>query len=201
MTDKSQFEQGLFHPAPYNFSHHLTLPTIGYQVPIGSQPPPGKQSDLPVQPAAQQLPTEDGGYASYKAAKKLEGKKALITGGDSGIGQATAILFALEGADSFITYLPEEKKDAEQTRSYVESCGQKCHLYEANLKDRSVCRKMVDEAYEVMGTVNILFNNHAYQMICRDIRDLSEDHWEQTFATNIHRERAPKADGGVKPSS
>jgi NAD(P)-dependent dehydrogenase (short-subunit alcohol dehydrogenase family) len=111
----------------------------------------------------------------------------LITGGDSGIGQATAILFAMEGADSFITYLPEEEKDAQQTKSHVESHGQKCYLHPANLKGKDACKKAVDEALKQMGAINILFNNHAYQMMVLDIQELSEEQWEHTFDTNIHR--------------
>ena len=72
------------------------------------------------------MPGEDGGYQIYKAAGKLKGKKALITGGDSGIGRATAILLAMEGADSFLAYLPHEEKDAQETKGYVEKYGQQC---------------------------------------------------------------------------
>jgi NAD(P)-dependent dehydrogenase (short-subunit alcohol dehydrogenase family) len=165
----------------------LTTLSPGYQIPTGSQQPPGLQSKLDPQPAAQHVPTEDGGYQLYKAAGKLKGKKALITGGDSGIGQATAILFAMEGADSFITYLPEEEEDAQQTKSYVEGYGQTCHLMVANLKSKETCREVVDEALKQMGHINILFNNHAYQMMVHDIRDLTEEQWEHTFDTNIHR--------------
>jgi len=118
----------------------------------------------------------------------LKGRKALITGGDSGIGRATAILFAMEGADSFIAYLPAEEKDAQQTKSEVEKHGQQCHLYPIDLKGRDNCRKVVDEALSKLGTINILFNNHAYQMMTQDILELSEDQWELTFNTNIHRE-------------
>jgi len=110
------------------------------------------------------VPTEDGEYQLYKAAGKLKGKKALITGGDSGIGQATAVLFAMEGADVFITYLPEEEEDAKKTKSHVEKYGQKCYTHAADLKGRDKCKEVVDEALKQMGAINILFNNHAYQV-------------------------------------
>lgn len=93
----------------------------------------------------------------------------------------------MEGADSFITYLPEEENDAQQTKSEVEKHGAKCHLHATNLKGRDNCRKAVDEAVSAMGGINILFNNHAYQMNVENILDLSEDQWEHTFDTNIHR--------------
>ena len=110
----------------------------------------------------------------YKAAGKLEGKKALITGGDSGIGRSIAILFAMEGADSFIAYLPEEEKDAQFTKARVEHYGRKCFLMATDLKDKVNCKKVVDKAIADMGNINILVNNHAYQMMVNDIADLSE---------------------------
>ena len=78
----------------------------GHRVPVSSQKPPGSQNILDPQPVSEHVPTEDGGFQKYKAAGKLKDKKALITGGDSGIGRATAMLFAMEGADIFIAYLP-----------------------------------------------------------------------------------------------
>lgn len=157
-------------------------------MPVSFQKAPGAQHVLDPQPVSDQIPTEDGGYQTYKAAGKLKGKKALITGGDSGIGRATAILFAMEGADSFIVYLPAEEKDAQQTKSEVEKHGAQCHLLPIDLKGRDNCRKVVDEAISKLGTINILFNNAAYQMMTQDILELSEDQWELTFNTNIHRE-------------
>lgn len=148
---------------------------------------PGSQQVLDPAPAVDHVPTGDGGSKLYQAANKLKGKKALITGGDSGIGRATAVLFAMEGADSFIAYLPEEEKDAQETKSYVEKYGQKCHLYPTNLKDMNNCKKVVEEAVKAMGTINILFNNHAYQMVQEDIFQLPEEQWLHTFDTNIHR--------------
>ena len=122
-------------------------------------------------PVSSRIPTEDGGYQKYKAAGKLEGKKAIITGGDSGIGRAVATLFAMEGADSFIIYLLEEEKDAQETKQKVEKYGQKCYLRVTDLRPRENFEKAVDEAVAKMGTVNILVNNAAYQMMVKNIAD------------------------------
>lgn len=126
------------------------------------------------QPTDEKLPTEDGGYADYKAAGKLEGKKAIITGGDSGIGRAIAIMYAMEGADSLIAYLPEEEKDAKTTVEKVEKYGRKCYTIAGDLRDREFCKKVVQEALDKMGGINILVNNAAYQMVKKDISELSE---------------------------
>ncbi|EFQ94446.1 hypothetical protein CFE70_007258 [Pyrenophora teres f. teres 0-1] len=133
-----------------------------------------------------ELPTPEGGAEKYKAAGKLKGKRAIITGGDSGIGRSIAVLFAMEGADSFIAYLPEEEKDANDTKKMVEEKGQKCYTLAVDLKAKENCKKVIDEAVKQMGGIDILVNNHAYQMMINDIHDLSEEQWLHTFDTNIH---------------
>ncbi|KAI0150344.1 short chain dehydrogenase [Xylariaceae sp. FL1272] len=158
----------------------------GHTVPVTHQEFPGKEHKLPIQAQYDTLPDEKGGYQKYKAAGKLEGKKAVITGGDSGIGRASAILFAMEGADVMIAYLPDEEKDAQDTKKIVESHKRACHLFAADLTKRENCEKLIAEAVKAMGTINILFNNHAYQMMRKDIFELSEDQWLRTFNTNIH---------------
>jgi NAD(P)-dependent dehydrogenase (short-subunit alcohol dehydrogenase family) len=94
------------------------------------------------------VPTEDGGYQLYKAAGKLEGMKALITGRDSGIGRAIAILFAMEGADSTTVYLPEEESDAVKTQKQVEKWGKKCRLISMDITSKEHCQKVIDTALE-----------------------------------------------------
>lgn len=97
----------------------------------------------------------------YKGSDKLKGKKAIITGGDSGIGAATALLFAREGADVTIAHLPEEEQDAQDTKNQVENEGAKCHLIALDLVERQNCQRVVDFALEKMGGIDILFNNAA----------------------------------------
>lgn len=133
-----------------------------HRAPTSHQSFPGKEHDMPdPQPEHEELPDAGGGSKTYQAADKLRGKKALITGGDSGIGSATAKLFAREGADVTITYLPEEEKDAQNTRRAVEGLGARCHLFAADLTDRGRCREVVEFAVEKMGAIDILFNNAA----------------------------------------
>lgn len=150
--------------------------TIGHQIPVSTQEFPGKEGRMPYpQPLFDEIPTDDGKSQKYKAAGKLKGKKAIITGGDSGIGRATAVLFAMEGADSLIAYLPEEEEDAQDTKKRVEQYGQQCHLLSTDLRDPGNCKKVVDAAAKLFhGNIDILFNNAAYQMVVDDISDLPE---------------------------
>jgi len=158
-----------------------------FQIPVAHQKPPGLQGDMKGPDAINEhLPTGDGGFQKYKPAGKLEGMKAIITGGDSGIGRAVAILYAMEGADSLIAYLEVEEADAQETKKKVEAYGRKCHLIQCDLKKKEDCKKVVDAALDKMGAINILVNNAAYQNMVEDIKDLTEEQWEFTFATNIH---------------
>lgn len=125
-------------------------------------------------PTSTQIPSEDQGYQTYNAAGKLTGKKAIITGGDSGIGRAIAILYAMEGASSLITYLPEEEKDAQETKRKVEEAGQKCYLLAVDLRTKENCRKAVETALQSLGGIDILVNNAGTQNMIDDIKDLDE---------------------------
>lgn len=129
---------------------------------------PGKQ------PVNDQLPTPTGGYQTYLAAGKLSGRKALITGGDSGIGRAVAVLYAMEGAESTIVYLPEEEKDAQETKRLVQEKGGKIHLITADVRSHQACKNVVVKALEAMGAINILVLNHGFQMMRETILDLPE---------------------------
>ncbi|KAL1586741.1 hypothetical protein WHR41_04517 [Cladosporium halotolerans] len=160
---------------------------IGWQPPAPqNQQPPGLEHKMDPLPVVDQVPTFDGGMQTYKPAGKLTGRKALITGGDSGIGRATAVLYAMEGAEVMITYLPGEEKDAEATRKMVEERGGKIHVWEADLRTKEKCKETVDQALKNMGKINILVNNHAFQYMRETILDIPEDQWLKTFDTNIH---------------
>lgn len=151
------------------------LTETGHQVPVQHHQKPGLQSELETpKPANTQIPSEDNGYQTYKAAGKLTGKKAIITGGDSGIGRATAILFAMEGASSLITYLPQEETDAKETKRRVEELGQECHCFATDLRGRKNCKMVVETALEKLGGIDILVNNAGTQNMIEDIKDLEE---------------------------
>lgn len=131
-------------------------------------------------------PAADHGEASYKGSGKLTGKKAIITGGDSGIGKAVAIAFAREGADVLICYLDSiEDQDAEDTASYVEACGRKAVLVRADLKQESQCKEVIDKAVSAFGQIDILVNNAAFQMGRKSLQDIPAEEWQRTFDTNI----------------
>ncbi|EXF46743.1 short-chain dehydrogenase [Pseudomonas sp. BAY1663] len=120
----------------------------------------------------------------YKAAGKLEGKVAIITGGDSGIGRSVAVLFAREGADVAILYL-DQHQDAEQTRKEVEQHGRRCLTFAGDVAERDVCRKVVDETLAQFGKLDILINNAAEQHPRERFEDIPPEQWEKTFRTNI----------------
>lgn len=122
--------------------------------------------------------------SQYKAAGKLEGKVALITGGDSGIGRAVAVTYAKEGADVCIVYL-NEHKDAEETKRQVEQEGRKCILIAGDIGDDTFCSDSVKQTIEQLGKLDILVNNAAEQHPQKKIEDISKDQLERTFRTNI----------------
>jgi NAD(P)-dependent dehydrogenase (short-subunit alcohol dehydrogenase family) len=122
----------------------------------------------------------------YRAAGKLEGKRALITGGDSGIGRAVAVLYAREGADIVITYLPVEKKDAQETQKYVEAQGRICILLEGDLTEEKFCQKAVEQTVKQLGGIDILVSNAAHQMRKSSIEEITTQEWDKTFRTNIY---------------
>ncbi len=146
-------------------------------LPAQSQERPGIESK--VDPRPQFLAPD------YKGAEKLAGKVALITGGDSGIGRSVAVLYAREGADVSIVFLPEEKSDAEETAKFVTDEGKKCHLIEGDVSDSAFCKKAVEQTVSELGKLDILVNNAAYQHHQKSLEDISDEQLEKTFATNI----------------
>jgi NAD(P)-dependent dehydrogenase (short-subunit alcohol dehydrogenase family) len=122
----------------------------------------------------------------YVGSGKLNGKVALITGGDSGIGRATAVLFAREGASITIAYLPAEQEDAEVTADLVGQEGQRCQLCPGDLTERGFCDRLVAETLKNYGRLDVLVNNAAYQRHQKDIADIDDEQWDRTFRTNIY---------------
>ena len=122
----------------------------------------------------------------YKAAGKLEGKVALITGGDSGIGRAVAYLYAREGADVAIVYLPQEQKDADVVKQAIEETGRKCLQIPGDLTDPAFCKQCVEQTVSKLGRLDILVSNAAWQDRKEDLQKVSDADFDKTFKTNIY---------------
>lgn len=140
------------------------------------QQPPGLESELDPAPRYQ--------AAAYKAAGKLEGLRALITGGDSGIGRAVAVLYAREGADVAIVYLPEEQSDAEVTRDEIVALGRHCELMPGDLTEPGFCEMVVERTVETLGGIDVLVSNAAQQS-SKKLEELEDADLLRTFETNI----------------
>jgi NAD(P)-dependent dehydrogenase (short-subunit alcohol dehydrogenase family) len=123
---------------------------------------------------------------AYRPAGKLKGKVALITGGDSGIGRAVAVMYAREGADVAIVYLPEEESDAEETRNAIEAEERRALLLPGDVTSREFCEQAVDQTVNKLGSLDILVNNAAFQKNQESIDDVTEEQWDKTFKTNIY---------------
>jgi NAD(P)-dependent dehydrogenase (short-subunit alcohol dehydrogenase family) len=132
------------------------------------------------------VPKPDHGEESYEGCGKLEGRAAIITGGDSGIGRAVAIAFAREGADVLISYLPEEEDDARETARWVEQAGRRVVLVPGDIADQQHCKRMVERAVSEFGKLDILVNNAAFQRTYEKIEDITAEEWDRTFRTNVH---------------
>ena len=140
------------------------------------QPMPGHTSKMDPKP--------DHGEESYKGSGRLEGRAALITGADSGIGRAVAIAFAREGADVLISYLSEHE-DAEETKAWVEKAGRKAVLVPGDIQEENHCESLIEQAVSAFGKLDILVNNAAHQASFEDIEDISAKEWETTFRVNL----------------
>lgn len=138
---------------------------------------PGRQTEMTPQPKS--IPD------NYRGSEKLAGKRALITGGDSGIGRAVSVLYAREGADVAIVYL-EEETDALETQRLVEAEGRRCVLIQGDIAKESVCKKAVAQTVKQLGGLDILVNNAAMQFPQKSIADISEQQLDRTFRTNIY---------------
>ena len=149
------------------------------------KPPfPDQQQPMPGMTDAM-TPVPDHGETSYKGSGRLKGKKAVITGGDSGIGRAVAIAYAREGADVLISYLSEDG-DARDTARHVMEAGRKAVLVAGDLQTPDHCRAVIAEAVSAFGGIDILVNNAAHQASFKSIEEISDEEWELTFKVNIH---------------
>jgi NAD(P)-dependent dehydrogenase (short-subunit alcohol dehydrogenase family) len=139
---------------------------------------PGRESELAPRPEYQ--------APLYRPAGKLDGKAALITGGDSGIGRAVAVLYAREGADVAISYLPEEQSDADETREAVEAEGRRCLLLPADLTTVDACEEIVERTVREFGRLDILVSNAAHQNRKERLEEVTDEEFDRTFKTNIY---------------
>ena len=144
--------------------------------PEQQQEPPGLESEMEPRP--------DYGEESYRGSGKLQGKAAVITGGDSGIGRAVALAFAREGADVLISYL-DEHSDAEETVRIVEKEGRRCIAVAGDIGEESHCQQIVERAIQEFGKLDVLVNNAAYQMSIKSIQEVTEEMLVHTYRTNI----------------
>lgn len=142
------------------------------------QHPPGSEADM--------APEPDFGQASYVGSAKLEGKVALITGGDSGIGRAVALAFAREGADVVISHLAEEERDAAVTADWVRRAGRRCLGVAGDICEEAHCRHLVQTTVDNFGRLDVLVNNAAFQMSHASIEEISTEEFDRTFRTNVY---------------
>lgn len=142
------------------------------------QPPPGLSSEM--------TPKPDHGETSYRGSGRLEGRKAVVTGADSGIGRAVAIAYAREGADVVLSYLPSEESDAQEVVKLVEEAGQKAVAVPGDLKDETYCQELVERAVKELGSIDILVNNAGKQQEVAEIAELTSEQFDATFKTNVY---------------
>ena len=150
------------------------------------KPPFKKQSQPWPGLACRMNPPPDHGEASYKGAGRLTGRKALITGGDSGMGRAAAIAFAREGADVAINYFPSEEEDARQVMQLIERAGRKAVALPGDLREEKFCKKLVADAVKKLGGLDILVSNAARQRSRESILDVTSADFDATMKTNIY---------------
>jgi NAD(P)-dependent dehydrogenase (short-subunit alcohol dehydrogenase family) len=143
-----------------------------------SQPWPGLASKM--------TPRPDHGETSYRGSGQLAGRKALITGGDSGIGRAAAIAFAREGADVAISYLPAEESDAQEVVEHIRAAGRKPISLPGDIRNEAYCSELVDRALHGLGGIDILVNNAGWQHSHDSILDISTEDFDWTFKTNVY---------------
>ncbi|GGY88925.1 SDR family oxidoreductase [Pseudoduganella plicata] len=139
---------------------------------------PGIEADMELKPQFM--------APGYKGSGKLEGMSAIVTGGDSGIGRAVAVLYAREGADVALVYLADEQEDAVETQRCIEAEGRRCILIPGDVRDMAFCKHAVDETLQAFGKIDILVNNAAFQEHADSLEDLTEERFDLTMKTNIY---------------
>lgn len=179
------------------------VPAMAQQSATGAagQPPPGRAREAamryPAPPfpkqeqpwpglASKMTPRPDHGETSYRGSGRLAGRKALVTGGDSGIGRAAVIAFAREGADVAINYLPAEEPDAQEVLQLIRQAGRKAVAIPGDIRDEAFCSKLVDEAARQLGGLDILVNNASRQKSAQSIQDISTADFDWTMKTNVY---------------
>jgi NAD(P)-dependent dehydrogenase (short-subunit alcohol dehydrogenase family) len=150
------------------------------------KPPFEKQPQQVPGIASKMNPVPDHGEKSYKGSGRLSGRKALITGGDSGIGRAAAIAYAREGADVVINYLPEEQTDADEVIALIEAEGRKGYGIPGDIRTEEFCKSLVEQAAQKLGGIDILVNNAGHQQAVDSILDITSDGFDTTIKTNIY---------------
>ncbi|WAB84666.1 SDR family oxidoreductase [Microcella daejeonensis] len=166
------------HAAPDQYTFDDPVQRYGrVEPPLQHQPEPGVQ--------ARMTPVPDLGEQSYRGSGRLTGRRALITGGDSGIGGAVAIAFAREGADVVIVHLPGEEEDARSILDHIAAAGRTGHAIVADISEAAACRAIVADAVDVLGGLDILVNNAGKQVAVDRLEDLSDEQFELTFRTNV----------------
>lgn len=161
--------------------HTMQDPTTQYPkppFPKQTQPEPGLTSGMDPRP--------DHGEETYRGSERLKGRKAVITGADSGIGRAVALAFAREGADVLLSYLPDEESDAQEVVAGIEATGRKAVTCPGDITSEEHCQKIIDTALQELGGIDILVNNAGKQLAVEDIAQLSTDQMQATFATNVY---------------
>lgn len=161
--------------------YHMQDPTKQYpkpRFPKQSQKEPGLAKAMEPKP--------DHGEKTYFGSGRLAGRKALITGGDSGIGRATAIAFAREGADIVLNYLPEEEADAQEVVALIKEAGRKVSTCPGDISDENFCKKLIKHTVKELGGLDILANIAGKQIALKDIADLTTKQFDETFRTNVY---------------
>lgn len=159
--------------------HSVQDPTkTSTEIHAQTQDHPGSEADL--------QPPADHGEASYRGSGKLAGKRALITGGDSGIGRAVALAFAREGADVVLSYLAEEERDAQETARLVREAGRRVVTAPGDIRDEAHCSALVQRTVDELGGLDILVNNAAYQMAQPSIADITSEQFDRVLKTNVY---------------